>query len=575
MRFKYLSFILLSFVLLSIPARAQWKSTFDQGMQLYNKANEIGKTQETLNDAQRKERISLYTSAADKFLEAKKLGASIAPRATVLTAQSLYIAGGDQNALGQKKEALATFKRAIAAWPKLTDVSEASYTKELSTFDNGQNWAYAPFGSKEQWEESHYSIYSAAARLSAFELKNNDEATTYAMHVLDNSRLAYRSIAEASLAMAHLNSSDACKASEYALKGLQAGANYKPANETQKKNFVLDARSLADYIKISGNCMSKEEKAKRYEQAAIVINRYHLIGDMSERAYNYGVEAYDGGQSSTDLLFALTETAYYINREAKESLATDVKPDANKWVNLLAAKQSELSSLDIDRLGSLYELLGMPEKKKALEGDKGRTEKWENTHFAFSTNPYNIIQLGQVLIAFDYMRPKASHELRFVHYQNTPNFFQGDLKEIGDKLVEKLYYSGNSISYTLKFTNQSERLKWFYLYNGPQVRYEQRDYKPEQLPILDKELTNAPKDTITVTGKSQRLDLTYMFGSQARLKRFLVDYYLGVGIGYKTMVHPEIDESRYEVFDARYRPAKWNKAYIPIRAGIRIGFILK
>lgn len=575
MRSKYLPFTILCFALLPFSAKAQWKSTFDQGMQLYNKANEIGKGQESLNETQRKERITLYTQAADKFLEAKKLGASIAPRATVLASQSYYTAGSDQNALGLKKDAYASLKKAIAAWPKLNDVTESQYTKELSTFDNGQNWAYAPFGTKEQWEEAHYSLYSAAARLSAFELKNNEDAATYAAHVLDDSKLAYRAITEASLAMAYIHNSYPCKASEYALKGLQAGANYKPANESLGKRFALDVRSLADYVKISGDCMSKEEKAKRYEQAAIVLNKYHLVADMSDRAYTYGEEAYTGGQSSTELLFAQAEAAYYLKKEPKEGLASDVRPDENKWIKLLEGRQSSLSSSEIDRLGALYDLLGMTEKKKALAGSRGKTATWEQTHFGFSTNPYNIIQLGQVLIAFDYMRPKVSHELRYVHYQNTPNYFQGDLKEIGDKLVEKLYYSGNSISYTMKFMIPSERMKWFYLYNGPQVRYETRDYKPENLPILDKEHTNAPKDTISVTGKSQRLDLTYMFGSQARLKFFLVDYYLGVGIGYKTMEHPEIDETKFEVFDARYRPAKWNKPYIPIRAGIRIGFILK
>jgi hypothetical protein len=576
MRFKILFTTVLA-LLVALSAEAQWKATFDQAMKLYNSAAAIGKGQGTLNDEQRKERIKLYTSAADKFIEARNLGPSIAPRATVLAAQSLYIAGADQNALGLKKDAYASLKRAIETWPKLNDVSESSYTRELSTFDNGQNWAYAPLGTREDWEEAFYSNYSYSSKLAAFKVKNEEEAITYAAKVLDDARVAYASMVEAAATLAHIYSTkDKCKVPEIVMKGLEAGVNYKPAGEPKRLSFENNLRALAGHIEVPGECMESDDKAKYYEKAAILLNRLHPLSDQSSNAYQFGKKAYDYGRTSTDLLFALAEASVYENKKAKDALATDDRPDAEKWLKLIEDRESSLSSEEFDRLMNLYDLMGKTDKKNAVQDEKRKKSRWEQTHFAFSTNPYNIVRWGQIPIAFDLMLPHTSHEIRFVYNKATPHQFQNDWKELGDKLfLDPLYYSGVGLSYTLKFMNQSEKKKWFYIYNGPQVRYESRTYLPENLPLLDLADRDDPDpDTVAITGKSQIINLCYLFGSQVRAKPFFLDYYIGVGLGYKTMKNPELPPNN-EVNDLRYRPAKWNKAYLPLRAGIRIGFILK
>src|SRR5688572_27442792 len=91
-------FALIPLILVSFLGKGQWKTTFDQGMKLYKSAEEIGKST-VITDPQRKERIRLYTSASEKFIEAKDLGPSIAPRAIVLAASSLRMVAIDQNAL--------------------------------------------------------------------------------------------------------------------------------------------------------------------------------------------------------------------------------------------------------------------------------------------------------------------------------------------------------------------------------------------------------------------------------------------------------------------------------------------
>jgi hypothetical protein len=584
MRKSFFAFVLLLSPLLS---KAQWKATFDQGMKLYNSAKEIGKNGD-VTETQRQERANLYIAANDKFYEAKKLGASIAPRTTVLAAQCIYNAAQDLNTLGKGRIALSTLESAFLVWPELNEVSEKEFTKELSTFDNGQNWVYPAMGTKEEWEEAYYSNHSFAARLWAFELKNNAEAEKHASMVMDNAKLAYYSIIEAANVMAYIHKQkDDCEWYEYAVKGLEMTTLYKPRSEEEKTLFTSNLISLSQYIPAPDKCLSSELRANLYQRAGIAYNKYYPTADLSGKAYEFGKLAYDGGARSNELFFALAESSHRLSKRTGEKLATDDNPDPQKWLKLIEERAGSFSSQEWNRLIALYDMMGLQEKKKEAERNQYKKSGWEDTHFAFSTNPWNYIQWKQILVAFDLMLPRTSHEIRFVQHSNTPNYFQNDVRELGDPFFLKLHYTGTSLSYTLKVMRQSEKYKWFYAYVGPQVRYEQRTYKPLDLPRYNNDNKTEPKDTFNVYGKSQRADLCMIFGSQARAKRFFVDYYVGFGIGYKTMqeyytgdpknltwANQEFTDN-YEIFDPRYRPAKWNKVYIPTRAGIRVGIILK
>lgn len=197
---------------------------------------------------------------------------------------------------------------------------------------------------------------------------------------------------------------------------------------------------------------------------------------------------------------------------------------------------------------------------------------------ALATNPLSLFLFKQIALSLDIIRPKTSHEFRYNYIKDATKLLW--ITEDDGYSPPSIIYSGYQLSYTLKFVHQKPFDRYKYIYQGPQVRYTSREYDDIVLNLVNKNTKDSLRDQVITSG-SKVYDLVFVTGQQVRWKLLFVDLYAGAGIGYKTLTTNRKDLNDYDLYkeggfdskDTRFKPTRWNRIYVPTRAGIRIGIL--
>jgi hypothetical protein len=546
-----------------------WKDDFDKGMAAMQQADNIGNGKSELSEAEHKQRLQLYKSAADAFVNAKKISRRMSATSVYFIATSLYKQSLEESALGKDVDAYKTIRQAIENWPDLDVVPASKFTEEQRVRVDGRKQTFEALGDVEDWKHSYFKSYIRAMQLANI-LRRYDEAIDYGNFILDEADTLNNEnfIAWSELSKTYKNQNDNCKSAEFAMKALDGALLYdieKPEDKEVLHDYLPE---MAVNVSPTKDC--RFNAVKWEERAALALARLHEIDDQSFYVLLYGKDAYNKGRKSAELLVALAEAEFYQSQQ-KDVIAND--NDKTNWFAEVEARKKEFNSDELKRVANLYKIQGNTELENTTLRKAKTRYFWENTHIGISTNPVNFYW-GQYLGAVHFMFPKKSHEFRVNYNTSSTHLFW---KRSDDKTPGAVFFifSGYELSYTLKFMEKDIKgVKGKRFYSGPQFRVENREYVPANVRVA-KDMDFSNPYTKKIEARSDRYEALLMVGTQRRSSRwFFIDYFFGVGVGYKTFITQNL-EANEQPLDDRFNKGLWNKAYVPVHAGVRVGVILK
>jgi hypothetical protein len=296
------------------------------------------------------------------------------------------------------------------------------------------------------------------------------------------------------------------------------------------------------------------------------------------------------------------------------------KADARNSATIIEKYSSGFSEYEWERLQKVYEFIGdyakvqeiknriaetrrkaeeerrlqaqrEEEERKRREKEQRKRDARGNFSVAVATNPIMYIW-DDYPVSLDIRIGRISNEFR-VNITNTRpgkgdnyHFSQWRSEGVTDDL--RYHYSGYEFSYTLKIlgskgfsSTKSKRKQYVGGYVGFQPRYSMYDFNPEFINFTN--ATTAITDQHLITASAQRYEFSLIGGFLGdNLGSFFhIDYYIGVGIGYRNLDiasdKADFDINKYrfdESTDQRYEPKRWDKLYVPIRLGLRFGINL-
>ncbi len=314
------------------------------------------------------------------------------------------------------------------------------------------------------------------------------------------------------------------------------------------------------------------------------------------------------------------------------------KTDARNSVNIIEQYTSGFSEYEWERLQKVYEFIGDEAKVQEIkskiaearrkaeeerrlrekreeeerrlqairdEEERKRREKEERKRdargrfsVAVSTNPLMYIW-DDYPVALDIRIGRVVSEFR-VNFSNTRD--KGDKYRFGQYKLSNnstsanpYHYKGMEYSYTLKIlagkmeTKSVGRRKQIVGgYVGFQPRYAKYDFASEAYTFMDS-TTMIPQTFNNISASATRYEFCILAGFLGdNLGGFFhIDYYFGVGVGYRTLdIAATLPDGspdptfKYENYsfddngDKRFDPDRWNKFYVPVRFGFRIGINL-
>lgn len=296
------------------------------------------------------------------------------------------------------------------------------------------------------------------------------------------------------------------------------------------------------------------------------------------------------------------------------------KTDARNAVNIIEQHTSGFLIPDWERLAKVYDFIGDTNRKseimKEIEKNKQRKEQERkeqekrdeearkhrekeerkaNSRGQFSvavaTNPLMYIW-NDYPVSLDIRIGRVSNEFRVNIAGTRPgkgddfHFGQWNAKGVTDDL--RYHFKGYEFSYALKIlskkgfsTTRSKRKQFVGGYFGFQPRYSTYDFEPEEISYMNSTTNLTEPHTISATANRYDFCLVGGFLGDNIGGFFHVDYYFGIGVGYRSLSISSdktgFDPANYiydDTTDRRYDPDRWNKIYVPVRLGLRIGINL-
>ena len=504
-----------------------------------------------------------YKKAGDDFATAKASLPGLDIKTTYYASYCYYSASQGYYLISDLSNGNDLIFSALQQWPQFKDVPYKKLVGETKIKDGGQTYSIQAAVKEDDLYKIYYSIQENAARLF-YEKKSYEDAIQHADTVLhQNYRFPLISVQVADYAAksAHLLQKDE-KSTEYTITGLQKAGEFQAVNDKEKVEYRAIVNSLINNLETFGGY-----DAVFAANAAIALSKVSKYDiNIWDKAKRIGYGAYDKGQNSKQLLFALADI------ERGEAEDKEVK----KWVDILETRRSEFDKADFNHLAIEYNYLkdGKDAARSIRHGKHYESRK--STFVAVATNPFNYFIWHQYPFSLDLVRPNTAHEIRVCIDNNTPYVIIHQAIDTSKQLLY-LHYTGYEISYTLKhrFPSLSGK-KWLCPYAGVQFRYTYRKFDPDSVEISD---TNSKPHNVWVNSTSQEFTFNLQFGEQIRYKRFFADFFTGVGVGYRTMVatpnifvSPANDPTNID--DERYGISRWNSVYLPLRLGFRIGIVL-
>lgn len=343
----------------------------------------------------------------------------------------------------------------------------------------------------------------------------------------------------------------------------------------------------------------------------------------------YAVEKYADANKWFNSYSQSTTAAIEVGWNYSESAMKEPdKIDARNSAVILEKYSSGFSEYDWERLQKVYEFIGDNNKVQEIknkiaearrraeeerrlqaqrdEEERKRREKEQrkantrgNFSVAVSTNPFMYIWKDYP-VALDIRIGRVISEFR-VNFSNTIDkgdkyrFGQYKLGSSSNNATNPYKYKGMEYSYTLKILagkmetkSVGKRKQIVGGYVGFQPRYAKYNFTSEPYTFIDS-TTMIPQTFNNISASATRYEFCILGGFLGdNLGGFFhIDYYFGVGVGYRTLDIAALLPNglpdptfKYENYsfddngDKRFDPDRWNKFYVPVRFGFRIGINL-
>lgn len=189
------------------------------------------------------------------------------------------------------------------------------------------------------------------------------------------------------------------------------------------------------------------------------------------------------------------------------------------------------------------------------------------------------LPLGHALMSLRIRRGRVLNELSFDHVYNGKSRFRfGGYRDKPAKVSSPFRYTGFSVGYGLNYLipNKTTYRKGRSIMNGPtlgfDLRFSQWDLEARSVNrYSDAGITQYLGNT-AVNPVTRRFELAVRTGYLLQTRWISFDYYLGTGLGYRTLSDAGTDYRNEYWTDDHYHTGRFNKLYMPFRFGIRLGF---
>lgn len=365
--------------------------------------------------------------------------------------------------------------------------------------------------------------------------------------------------------------------------------------------------------------------AEWYARSAKAISQYEKYADANQQYKKYSTSTSPTLQNGWDY----SETA----------MKEPDKEDAKNAIKIIEKYTSGFSEYEWERLQKVYEFIGdnakvqeinnkiiearrkaeeerrlkaqRDEQERKLQAQRDEEERKRrekanrkanargNFSVAVSTNPFMYIWKDYP-IALDIRIGRIVSEFR-VNLSNTTDkgdkyrFGQYKLGSNSNSNPYPYHYKGMEYSYSLKILagnmdtkNVGRRKQITSAFVGFQPRYAKYNFRSEPYTFTDS-TTMVPQTFNNISASATRYEFCILGGFIGdNLGGFFhIDYYFGVGIGYRQLdIAASLPDGsadptfKYENYafgdngDKRFDPDRWNKFYVPVRFGFRIGINL-
>src|SRR6185437_490937 len=136
------------------------------------------------------------------------------------------------------------------------------------------------------------------------------------------------------------------------------------------------------------------------------------------------------------------------------------------------------------------------------------------------------------------------------------------------------HYNGYQLSYSFKVLTKGQFNPNASSYIGAEFRYTVRNYTDPLTYYTNGDTTGeSAKHNVNLKPQATVYDATILFGEIIKSKTLFFEMFGGLGIGYKTLKYenPDFDPGIEAVANAPFKAAVWNKIYLPVRIGVKIG----
>jgi hypothetical protein len=559
---KKLTLFAAILVVLTGVAHAQKAAEYyNKGKFLSDKANEHLKSMGVFNKIDNIKIIEQFKSASENYLNAEKEMPGTRYLARYNAANDLYMAATRHVAANELPQAFEALKSANELWPELKSLPEAAVTREKTIVKNGLIFTFPAATTAEGRKKVYFDLKYLTAKVAGSLGKQEEALENYreiADHAEDLHDIVW--ISAYYVAINEKHAKQLCEGAKYAVRCIESASRIQPKEEDlgiEADNAMIEEMTIYLVEADSSGC----EKIGMMDKA--IVGLAAMSGKWTQKAsyaYALGEKLYNSGIHSFDLLY----------NEYKLARIHNDPEISEKWRLRLVENGRYFSSVQWKTLADYYYTLSFTEARTdALENAK-KKERKENTFYFVAIEP-TCIPLGQYAASIGFVGIEASHEFRFGFI---PSGIKPFLKSGVDSEKVPLYimthYTGFQASYSFKIITKGE-VKNSYTYVGGEFRYTARNYT-DSLTYYNKEaITEKHKDLIAP--HAAVYDACLIFGGITRGKYIYTDIFGGVGIGYKT-INYNIDLGHYAVANAPFKADMWNKFYVPVRVGLKIGLVL-
>lgn len=296
--------------------------------------------------------------------------------------------------------------------------------------------------------------------------------------------------------------------------------------------------------------------------------------DEKDMAKQYALSASESGASN------LSDGYWYLdvvaNGEAKHEIAA---------LNIIERSASSISDSDLDRILKLAQKHNMTSLERTL---KTRLRRIANLQSRSKISLYPAVELiglpcKHIPVSLNLRTGRVLQEFRFDYVWGAVSRYRFgrifDRQEKGNKYRFTGWDAGYTINVILgKDFRQGNKKRGRSAFYAPAIgldfRYVNWNLDPMTTNVLDAN-GSVTESNVRIDATTNRYELCYRVSLITMTRYATIDYYFGLGVGYRTLKTAQGRDVETEFFqDARLDGDRWNKIYMPIRFGLKIGLNL-